>query len=360
MWGRVATIAVVAAVGVCLSAGTILAQTCNDWQIVSGIPEDGDYIYGLEEGDGVWVAVGDDSYSTGAILTSADLSTWTVRTTLDREMKAVAYSGQRWVAVGLDGAIYVSEDAVTWTQQDGGSGPDLHGVGWGPYGFVAAAEGGQVLTSADGLSWTTTTVDGELDTLYGVGWDGLTYVVVGDGGSILTSPDLTVWEEQDSGTTVTLYGVAGNGSIWIAVGCCPKIRRSVDGGVTWTSSYPGFSTVRMYDVTWTGGRFYAVGEQGTVRSSVDGDDFWGWTDESPPSFSGNLLDVVWDGARIVTLGWEEYSSDSSGLLAECESARLEAEFTWSPTGPTEGEDVTFTEAAIGVPTGRVWDFNGAV
>jgi len=72
--------------------------------------------------------------------------------------------------------------------------------------YVAVGNGGTILTSADGTTWTSRT-SGITNDLWGDHYGNSTFVTVGDSGTILTSSDGTSWDNRTSGTTNTLYGV---------------------------------------------------------------------------------------------------------------------------------------------------------
>jgi hypothetical protein len=60
-------------------------------------------------------------------------------------------------------------------------------VTYGNGTFVAVGEGGTILTSPDGVSWTART-SGTSNWLDGVAYGNGLFVAVGDRGTILTSP----------------------------------------------------------------------------------------------------------------------------------------------------------------------------
>lgn len=99
-------------------------------------------------------------------------------------------------------------------------------------------------------------------------------VAVGDGGLILSSSDGRTWTRQDSPRDEALRGVAfsaqsGDGPFFIAVGDRGTILRSPDGDHWSEVAVPGV-TARLNHVSHYGGRFFVVGEQGTIVTSIDG------------------------------------------------------------------------------------------
>src|SRR5258708_38277307 len=119
----------------------------------------------------------------------------------------------------------------------------LNGVAWSGTQFVAVGSGGTILTSPDGTTWTSRTLDTSTflgaflqgTFLQGVTWSGTQFVAVGSGGTVLTSPDGITWTSHFSqGATNILYGVAWSGTQFVAVGSVGTIRTSPY-GITWTS-----------------------------------------------------------------------------------------------------------------------------
>jgi hypothetical protein len=110
----------------------------------------------------------------------------------------VTYGNGLFVAVGEGGAILTSPDGVSWTARTSGTGNDLSGVTYGNGPSWRWGTGGAILTSPDGVSWTGGP-RGRHD-LYGVAYGNGTFVAVGDRGTILTSPDGVSWTQRTSGT----------------------------------------------------------------------------------------------------------------------------------------------------------------
>ena len=95
---------------------------------------------------------------------------------------------------------------------------------------MAMGTSGTVLTSPDGITWTSQT-SGTLNPLYCVTWTGNQLVAGGGGfsatpingmyvykGVILTSPDGVTWTSRISGTTSDLRSVVSTGTKLVAVG----------------------------------------------------------------------------------------------------------------------------------------------
>jgi hypothetical protein len=166
------------------------------------------------------------------------------------------------VIVGTHDAVLTSTNGLSWTTVSNGPDGSFKDVVWGGGVFVAVGSDGTIVTSANGLSWTTRSSGTSYD-LHGVAWNGSTFVVVGEGedqtrGTVLTSPD----------------------------------------GVTWTSRTPAIGNGWSEAVTWGGGQFVAVGASGNLATSPDG---MTWTDRSTEVLTW-WSDVVWDGYQYVVVG----------------------------------------------------------
>ena len=57
--------------------------------------------------------------------------------------------------VGYGGAILTSPDAVTWTIRNSGTASSINGVAYTGARFIAVGDNSTVLTSFDGVSWTS-------------------------------------------------------------------------------------------------------------------------------------------------------------------------------------------------------------
>jgi hypothetical protein len=150
----------------------------------------------------------------GLILTSPDGTNWTQHAPSTRleQLYGIEYGNGSWVAVGDKGTIATSDDprTKTWVSRTSGVTDDLKDVVYnGSNLYVVVGKGGTILTSLDTITWTqrasTTTYD-----LWGVAYDGVRYVAVGDEGVILTSGDGVTWAAATSPTVNfrLLYDVA--------------------------------------------------------------------------------------------------------------------------------------------------------
>lgn len=144
----------------------------------------------------------------------------------------------------------------------------LFGVTYGDGLFVAAGAAGTIITSEDGVRWTTQTW-GVFPDLFGVAYSSGYYVAVGRYGFVAESSDGADGVEVDSPTTRTLLAIAGN-----QFTIDPSVARFVavgEAGVsvaTWDlDSWTELSTGIMNDlnaIIACPGRFCAVGDGGAM------------------------------------------------------------------------------------------------
>jgi PKD repeat protein len=153
---------------------------------------------------GRWISAG----SGPSVLVSPDGANWH-RLTSDAQaygdFRGVASDGAVIVAVGQGGGwfgsgmIGLSRDGSTLEVTEPPNLEPLLDVAWGDGRFVAVGDGGTILTSPDGLSWTPRP-SGVASDLVRVRWDGEGFTAMGDDGVALVSPDGVVWLPLDLGT----------------------------------------------------------------------------------------------------------------------------------------------------------------
>lgn len=206
----------------------------------------------------------------------------TLTVTNQRMVAFVSPAADPSITVTLNGTARFTMPAVTWTTRASPSGYVLNGLAYGNAKFVAVGMGKSVMSSTDGISWSTVTAPSN-DYFSGnaVVSDGSSFVMVGD--------------TLNSATKAPLIATSSDGSSW-------TVRN-------WTH---GFET-SLSDVALGGGRITVVGLNGTLISSTDGGSAWtneatGSTSLSSTRFSG----VATNGTVRVALGAD--SGQSSGRI----------------------------------------------
>ena len=288
-----------------------------------------------------FVAVGE----LGTILTSADGSTWTAQDAgLSVDLNDITKGGATYMAIGWGGVLLTSNDKVTWTAQSTGTNDRIRAIAYGGTRFVAVGDNGVALYSDDaGITWTSVDPDASGMPLLDVIWDGNRGQFIAVGGSssrntglILTSADGITWTSQTVGTKI-LYAVASAGlTSYVAVGDSGKIYRSSNSS-TWTAAASPAVNRRLNDIIYDGTEYVAVGgytaaddsTHGIVEFSNDGGVGDSWTEAITSSSSGldHILHAIgYDGAgTYVAIGTETvftsgdadiWTAQSSGLTTD--------------------------------------------
>src|ERR1019366_863935 len=159
---------------------------------------------------GAWAAAGKAETPGGTILSSPDGIEWTSRDSDSRiNFYSFSYSGTRYVSVGNDG-IRISSDSVAWTAPT---------------------------TAPTSVPFTACTWTGTEFLACGLG--------LGRNPTIYTSPDGDVWTLRDTTVKASLRAATTiNGTIYVAGDSV--IKKSTDGGATWTDSYTSPGSNKLY------------------------------------------------------------------------------------------------------------------
>ena len=209
---------------------------------------------------GQFITVG----QSGIVMTSTDGITWTTRTSnTTSTLHRIKKENNSYCIVGDSGTFLRSDDGITWTKRSTGS---AHNYSIASKSDLFVVVGGVIATSPDGDSWTVrvpqTVYRRDIQRIRNM------FVVIADGGEIHTSLDGITWTKQTTNITTALYGLAYNDVIIVTVGASGKILTSID-GTTWTQQASG-TTATFRTVIWTGEVFLAGGDSGVLRMSYDG------------------------------------------------------------------------------------------
>ena len=207
----------------------------NDSWIVAGEPDGVDaYLLNASNPDGAWTEqTNPKNFQISALATDG----------AGTVVGAGPHDGGDVYAIrSVDGGTVWTESTMT-----GAAGSFISDIAWGgPAGsevFVAVggdgAAGPMIQRSAAGAVWTTETPDvANSATLTGVSWDGNVFIAVGGNGEVQTSPDGITWTStrNPAGGTdfITLAGVASDSTYGISVITTnTHLLISTDSGVTW-------------------------------------------------------------------------------------------------------------------------------
>jgi len=250
------------------------------------------------------------------------------------QLNAIAFSGNRYVAVGEGGSIVTSEDGKEWAVARSGTHKRLTSVVWTGTSFVVVGYK-TILTSPDGLTWSAKG-SAKNPLLLSATWGKNRLVAVGCLGTAITSPDGIVWQESEENAGSELRSVVWTGNLFVAVGQDEKFRGPGNGkiltsldGISWEDKTPA-GTDLLNSVIWNGELAVAVGLGNSVLISKDchtwqtvpideGDPLWysAWTGRE--FIAGGLRDSVFfskDGTN-----WVPKKTDMRVENAQCVNGR---------------------------------------
>jgi len=227
-----------------------------------------------------FIALGTD----GSILTSPDGNTWTSATSIPSggaagpRMNSIAFgtvsNATIYVAVGDGGSIFTSTDnLITWAPAASNTPKDLYNVSSPNGTFVATGANGTLLTSPDASIWTLVqnlpTSSALRGATYGTGsaaGASAQYVVVGDSGTIVTSANGTSWSATTLPGLPNLRAIRF-GTRFVAVGQELVLGQGAtvvysDDAINWSppSSVPGSADLAA--IIFTPAMYLAVGASG--------------------------------------------------------------------------------------------------
>jgi hypothetical protein len=198
--------------------------------------------------------------STGTtLLVSSDGLSWSSRTmrlagNSTNAATSVAYNAGTYV-ISYDGALFYSSDLITFTQATSAPTGQYNKVIYAGGQFVAVAFGGTIVTSTNGITWTTQTSPSNqyFDVIYANG----IYVAYGNFGSgstnLVTSTNGVTWDTRFVGSGTAWQVVFGNG---LFVAATTGGVYTSPTGVTWTLQTTGLISSNIRSVGYVGGIYY--------------------------------------------------------------------------------------------------------
>ncbi|MFZ4765926.1 MAG: PKD domain-containing protein, partial [Roseimicrobium sp.] len=239
------------------------------------------------------------------------LSTWTQQSvgTTDN-LQEVVYGKGRFVAAEYWGTVFQSWNGTSWT--DVGEPPAFDSqpqLAFGNNVFVMAgkidnASAAQICYSTDGRSWNAATFPAGVPQVRDVTFANGRFLAVGDGGTVLSSTDGVTWTLTSVPAAPDFRLVSWDGSTWISVAYHTGNARaeivwtSLD-GVTWAQH--GNLGVGTHQVLGHNGVMYALGWYAGVMYSTDHG--LTWQDATMPGTSRwttNRMAIATDGTFFAT------------------------------------------------------------
>ena len=319
-------------------------------------------------GAGTFVAVGD----SGTIITSQNGTTWVNRSFGTTNYSSVVYAAGKFVAAGASGVFATSTDGQSWTAGSGTIGATtVSGLAFGGSSpvFVAVSVDGGIYTSPDAVTWTAQTSK-TTNALNNVRFTGSQFIAVGALSTILTSVDGQIWNSRGLGSSgLNLIDVAHGGGLNVAVhnsnglGFNSAVFLSPD-GATWTSAFLGGtagSPVNFFaqaGITYGNGSFFVASNSGIVARTLPNTGLPGILTQPVASSTiaaggSTTLSVATNGLAGATYQWYRGSSgDTSSPISGATSASFTANTSarfWVRVSGASSPPVDSASAAVTGP-----------
>ena len=293
---------------------------------------------GIAYGNGYFVAVTSVTNVPGTkVARSTDGRNWEVgpdayRYTSTASWSGIAFGGDVFVAVASGGQIMTSTDGLTWTSRtptDGGEA--WTDIAYGNGTFVAIAPNGYARYSTNGgTTWTRSSLQAIFTSISALAFGNGIFVAVGISASYTSSDGIT-WAQSDNIATKTggyhYGGLAYGADKWIALPSDNRLSSSAQGslystdGLTWTAVNP-LSNVpgRCFNaVTYGAGLFVAFSCNRVTPAAITSPDGIAWTSvqtEYPGTPPESPLPAVayGDGMFVSTAHVEVYTSQPSPAI----------------------------------------------
>lgn len=227
-------------------------------------------------------------------------TTWTtVTSNTTQPIYKVAYGNGMWVGAAEGGKVVTSTDGSTWTERtvDASFSGSLLNVTYGGGQWVVVGNEGRVYISNDAITWTQHNIS-TANNLSAVVYANSTYVIGANSGNIYYSSDAITWTNTKPASDDFL-GVAYGNSIFVAVGANGIAYSSPD-GATWTNRGPITGSSSVYSVRFLNGSFYATSD-GKIVTSTNGTS-WN-APQAISGASGNVFyDITYSGGKYVIVG----------------------------------------------------------
>lgn len=257
----------------------------GSWTLDSGPSPTGSW-YAVEHADGQWIAIGHGS----VVATSPDGTTWTEHPAPSGDWQAMADGDGRLVALSSSASgphEMTSTNGTDWTSVSGPAG-QWSAITYGQGRFVAVSSGGQIVTSTDGTTWTTS-FSRRADDFTGVAHgDGRFVAVDGAQGDTLLSLDGVHWSFSPAPEPGLTWGSVawGNGNFVAFDGSGTGDMATTVLGSTWVLR-PYAPAQDVIASTFGCNAFVGVGQPtGTASSLLSSPTGTSWSASAVPADAG--------------------------------------------------------------------------
>lgn len=285
-----------------ISTDVALKSVCRGQNRYIAAAENGSLLTSLDGLNWSWILNGTANVGASSVNGGNDKLQGIMN--LGKGLEDIIYDGDKFIAVGLEGSVFVSKDGVKWIKGNSNASMNLYGVIWTGASYIAVGENGGILTSPDAVKWklgksglysSITSFSEKTGSFKSVVWGNNRFVVVGDSGLILSSPDGELWTRSNYKGDEDFYKVIYTGRRFAAAGSRGVVLFSND-GINWTRSNTGVFS-RLKSIAWNGRIYVAVGDTGEILTSSDGTR---WTISNTGKYK-SIDRIIWDKNRFVAV-----------------------------------------------------------
>lgn len=291
--------------------GTIISSVNgNSWSILTSNTIENLYTVATDESlsasaENSRIVVGG---ANGTVLMSLNADSWAVQIspTAGTAIMGMTFYNSQFVLVGTSSLIMTSTDGVSWTSKFSQGVNDWYSVHYLNNKYFCLGSGCSVEYSSDGNSWSICNV-GKISPLNDVLYVNNQFIAVGNSGTIVTSENGDSWLNRLFGSNSTLNGIAYGNNVYVAVGNNGIIYTSPD-SITWTKRTSPISE-SLNDICYSNDIFVSVGDNGTIITSSDG---LSWSAVDSSSYN-DLKGICGSDTMFVAVGASGtilYSSDA--------------------------------------------------
>jgi len=260
---------------------------------------------------GLYVAVGQD----GQIITSLDAMTWhNVDSGTKQDLTDVIYANGNYIAVGSRGTLMKSPQGTVWQIININETSNFTSINLISGTIYITMATGNLYLSTDSISWSRLTT-GITDILYSMAYGAGVYVAVGQNGSMITSTDGVIWASNTSTAGLDLYSVSFQNNMFVATGQNTRTWYSTDGNIWHVSLVDGFvssfaDTGNNYWLTSWGDIYTGNSTSGITKRSTAGKDIF--TNFRQDAVNGTVVAITLTGKIYRSTNGVNYTQVATG------------------------------------------------